>query len=213
MKIGIIGSGNIGGTTARLFANAGHQVAITNSRGPASLTGFVQGLGPNVRATTVEEAEAFSDVVLVAIPLGKYQALPAAPLSGKIVIDAMNYYPGRDGEMDFGGQTSTEFIASYLPGARVVKAFNTMVSATLSNGGKPGAPMDERLALYLAGDDPEAKAVVSRLIDEIGFAPIDTGSLNEGGWQQQPGSAIYARALTAREARNTLASMPRKKAA
>jgi len=206
MNIGIVGSGHIGGTAARLFTEAGHQVAISNSRGPASLTQLVKELGPNARAATVDEAEAFGDVVLIAIPLGRYHSLPASPLSGKIVIDAMNYYPGRDGQIDFGGLTSTEFVARHLPGARIVKAFNTMQSATLGSGGKPNAPTDERLALYVAGDDPEAKAVVSRLIEEIGFAPIDTGSLIEGGRRQEPDSSIYARPLTAREAREVMAS-------
>lgn len=206
MNIGIIGSGHIGGAAARLFADAGHQVAISNSRGPASLTQLVMELGPNVKAATVEEAEAFGDIVLVAIPFGEYRSLPVSAPSGKIVIDAMNYYPERDGQIDFGGLTSTELVATHLTGARMVKAFNTMQAATLGNGGKPGAPMDERLALYVAGDDPGAKAVVSRLIEEIGFAPIDTGSLHEGGRRQQPGSPIYARPLTAREAKQILAS-------
>ncbi len=206
MNIGIIGSGHIGGTAARLFANAGHQVAISNSRGPASLTQMVSQLGPNVKAATVEEAEAFGDIVLLAIPFGQYQSIPVSAPSAKIVIDAMNYYPERDGQIDFDGLTSTELVAKHLTGARMVKAFNTMQADTLAGGGKPAAPVDLRLALYVAGDDPGAKTVVSRLIEEIGFAPIDTGSLHEGGRRQQPGSPIYARPLAAREAKQILAS-------
>ncbi len=102
MHIGIIGAGNIGTTTARLFVDAGHQVAISNSRGPESLVGLVAALGPNARAMTVDDAAAFGDVVLVAIPFGCYETLPSARLAGKIVVDAMNYYAQRDGRRDFG---------------------------------------------------------------------------------------------------------------
>ncbi len=206
MKIGIIGSGHIGGTAARLFVEAGHQVAVSNSRGPASLTSLVQQLGPNARAATVEEAAAFGDVVLVAIPFKAYKDLPAPQLDGKVVIDAMNYYPKRDGDIDFGGLNSSELVAHHLPDARVVKAFNTMYSQTLASAGKPTAPVSQRLVIFVAGDDPEAKATVSRLIEEIGFAPVDTGSLREGGQKQQPGSPIYTREMTPEEARQTLAS-------
>jgi 8-hydroxy-5-deazaflavin:NADPH oxidoreductase len=206
VKIGIIGSGHIGGTAARLFVQAGHEVAISNTRGPGSLTSQVQQLGPNARAATVEEAVDFGEVVLVAIPFGGYTTLPASHLSGKVVIDAMNYYPQRDGQIDFAGVSSSELTAQQLPGARVVKAFNTMYFEMLGSEGKPNAPVEDRLALFVAGDDPQAKAVVSRLIEEIGFAPVDTGSLAEGGRKQQPGSPIYTRPLTAKEARQALAT-------
>lgn len=206
VNIGIIGAGHIGGTAARLFAKAGHQVAISNSRGPASLAPLVQQFGPSVRATTVEEAAAFGEVVLVAIPFGAYITLPAANLSGKAVIDAENYYPERDGQIDFSGLTSTELMAQHLSGARVVKAFNTMYFETLGTAGKPNALVEERLALFVAGDDSAAKATVSRLIEEIGFAPVDTGSLAEGGRKQQPGSPIYNHPMTAREAQGALKS-------
>ena len=206
VNIGIIGAGHIGGTAARLFAEAGHQVAVSNSRGPATLTSLVQQLGPNVRAVTVEEAATFGEVVLLAIPFKAYTDLPAPQLAGKIVIDAMNYYPRRDGQIDFGGLTSSELVARQLPGARIVKAFNTMYFQTLATAGKPGAPMNERLVLFVAGDDPDAKAVVSRLIEEIGFALVDTGSLREGGRKQQPGSPIYSQEMSPEEAREALAS-------
>ncbi len=131
MKIGIIGSGHIGGTLAKLWAKAGHQVAISNSRGPASLAALVAEIGPQARAATVEEAAAYGEVVLVAIPYGKFDTLPFAKMSGKIVIDAMNYYPQRDGQIDFGDLTSSELVARHLPGGRLVKAFNTMYFETL----------------------------------------------------------------------------------
>jgi predicted dinucleotide-binding enzyme len=201
MNIGIIGAGNIGSTSAGLFARAGHQVALSNSRGPQSLAAVVQDLGPNVRATTVEEAAAFGDVVLVAIPFGKYTTLPADPLAGKIVVDAMNYYAQRDGQIDFGGLSSSEMIARQLDRSRLVKAFNTMYFETLANGGSADAPPEDRLALFVAGDDAEAKAIVSGLIEEIGFAALDTGSLAAGGRRQEPGSPIYNRPMTLSEAR------------
>src|SRR5439155_16709773 len=126
MAIGIIGSGMIGGTTARLLASIGYEVTIANSRGPESLKGLVSDIGPRARAATVEEAAASGDIVLVAIPLGRYRDLPAEALASKVVVDAMNYYPDRDGEMDFGYLTSSELLSRHLPGASVVKAFNTM---------------------------------------------------------------------------------------
>jgi 8-hydroxy-5-deazaflavin:NADPH oxidoreductase len=205
LKIGIIGSGHIGGTLARLFTQAGHQVVVSNSRGPSSLTAFAQDLGPDACPGTVDEASAFGDVVVVAIPLGQYQTVPAKQLAGKIVVDAMNYYPNRDGEMrELDGLTSSELLARHLPGARVVKAFNTMLAPVLATAGQPGTPLDDRLALLLAGDDSAAKAVVSQLIEDIGFTPFDTGSLRDGGRRQQPGTPAYTQRLTAKEVRQAL---------
>lgn len=207
MRIGVIGSGNIGATVARLFARAGHEVAIANSRGPESLAGLVEELGARARAATVEDAASYGDVVLVAIPFGRYRELPAAPLVGTIVIDAMNYYPNRDGhfpELDDDSTTSSELLAAHLPDARVVKTFNSMYWEVLRDRGEPDAAED-RLVLFVAGDDREAKDRVSALIEEIGFAPVDSGTLREGGRRQQPGSPIYTRLITAREAEEALA--------
>ncbi len=204
MDIGIIGAGNIGATAARLFAGAGHRVAISNSRGPETLRDLVAEIGEYAGAVTVEEAADFGEVVLEAIPFGRYEELPAGRLAGKIFIDAANYYPGRDGEIDLGGLGSSKVIARHLPGARVVKAFNTMYYETLRTEGR--GPGEDRLALFVAGDDAEAKTVVSRLIEEIGFAPLDTGSL-EDGRKQEPGSPIYNQPMTEREAREALAAL------
>jgi predicted dinucleotide-binding enzyme len=159
-----------------------------------------------VRAATVGDAR-FGDVVLVAVPLGAIGALPAVPFAGKIVIDANNYYPNRDGhlpELDRDETTSTELLAQHLQSARLVKAFNTMYHATLAQAGDPSKPQNERLALFVDGDDGEAKRVVIDLIDELGFAAIDTGSLADGGRRQQPGSPIYNVELTGTQARETL---------
>jgi len=204
MDIGIIGAGNIGATAARLFVRAGHRVAISNSRGPETLGALVVEIGENARASTVEEAADFGEVILEAIPFGRYEKLPADRLAGKILIDASNYYPGRDGEMDLGGLGSSEVIARHVPDARVVKAFNTMYYETLRTGGR--GPDEDRLVLFVAGDDAEAKAVVSRLIEEIGFSPVDIGSLTEGR-KQEPGSPIYNEPMTEDEAREALAAL------
>ena len=209
MKIGIIGSGNIGATTARLFAGAGHDVTIANSRGPESLAELVGDLGPNAQAATVEDAARASDVVLIAIPLRAYPDLPAEAFAGKVVIDANNYYPQRDGqipELDREETTSSELLARHLAGARIVKSFNTMNFRPLGSDGRPDAPRAERLAIYLAGDDEGAKEIVAGLIHEVGFAPVDTGSLHEGGVRQQPGSPIYNNPMPAEEAEAAVTS-------
>lgn len=207
MNIGIIGSGKIGATAAQLFVRAGHHVAISNSRGPAALASLVEDLGAKARAASTEEASSFGEVVLVAIPFGKYQTIPGKPLEGKVVVDAMNYYSQRDGRIEFGDSASTELVARHLRGARVVKALNTMYYETLAAKGRQETPLEDRLALFVAGDDVDAKAIVSRLIEEIGFAPVDTGSLHDGGHLQQPGSRIYNHPMTAREARAALSGL------
>jgi predicted dinucleotide-binding enzyme len=121
----------------------------------------------------------------------------------------MNYYAERDGRIEFGELTSSELVARHLRGARLVKAFNTMYFKTLAAQGRRDAPVDDRLALFVAGEDADAKAVVSRLIQEIGFAPVDTGSLHDGGRLQQPGSRIFSdHPMTGREARDALGGLP-----
>ena len=206
MNIGVIGSGNIGATAAKLFAAAGHRVAISNSRGPETLEGLVEEIGPGVRAATVEEAAEFGEVVMEAIPFGRYESLPAGRLSGKIFITASNYYPGRDGEVEHGGLASSELIQNHLPGARVVKAFNTIYFGRLRDNGRPDAPVEERETIFVSGDDEETKGIVSGLIEEIGFAPVDVGTLAQSA-RQEPGSPIYNVAMKPDLAREMLAGM------
>jgi hypothetical protein len=205
MNIGIIGAGNIGATLAKLFSEVGHNIAISNSRGPESLTELVGNLGVNVQAMTVEDAAIFGDVVIEAIPFGRYQTLPADPLAGKILVSAANYYPGRDGEIDLKSMAQTELVAQHLPETKVVKAFNTIWSQHLEHQGDTTKPVEERRVIFLAGDDAEAKAIVSDLITEIGFGPLDTGSLRESTIQE-PGAKIYNVAMTVSEARQMLAN-------
>jgi predicted dinucleotide-binding enzyme len=209
MRIGIVGSGNIGGTLTELLARHGHEVTVANSRGPDSLGELVARAGENARAGTVADAASSGDVVVVATPVAAYDTLPSGRFDGKVVIDTGNYYPARDGEIDVlesDETTSTELLGESLPGARLVKAFNTMNFRTLAGEGRPGEPRSERLALFLAGDDQDAKEQVARLIDELGFAPVDTGSLAGGGRRQQPGAAVYNNPLRAEEAEAALSS-------
>ena len=203
MKIGIVGSGNIGANAARLFVRAGHEVALSNSRGGQGLEDLVKELGDNAQAKTIEEAARFGDVVLVAIPFGKFSDLPADAFKGKVVIDAGNYYPERDGkfaELDNDETTSSELMASHLKEARLVKGFNTIYFKHLASQGDTSLPLEDRRAIFIAGDDSKAKEIVARLIEEIGFAAVDTGFLHEGGRSQQPGTAVYNKDVTAREA-------------
>lgn len=209
MKIGIIGSGNIGATAARLFARAGHEVALSNSRGGAGLEALVAELGGGARAAGVEEAARFGEVVLVAVPFGRYETLPPEAFGGKVVVDAGNYYPQRDGnfaQLDGGETTSSELLAAHLKGARLVKAFNTIWFEHLARQGDTGLPLEERRAIFIAGDDEEAKRAVARLVEEVGFAAVDTGPLREGGRRQQVGAAVYNKELNARQAAEVLSA-------
>jgi|SRR6185369_10616301 predicted dinucleotide-binding enzyme len=207
MKIGIIGAGNIGSAVAELFTQADHEVVISNSRGPQTLDDLVEKLGDNASAGTVEQARDFGDVVVVTIPLKAITALPANGWENKLVIDTNNYYPDRDGkiaDLDSGATTSSELLENQLPGARIVKGFNTIWSEHLKTQGDKDLPLDERRAIFIAGDDSGAKETVAKLIEDIGYAAIDTGFLAEGGKSQQPGSPVYNKELTAAEAAKVL---------
>ena len=209
MKIGIIGAGNIGSTVAKLFVDAGHQIAISNSRGPETLDKLASELGDNAEASTVENAIDFGDVVLISIPLKNHTDLPADGWENKIVIDSNNYYPDRDGQiadLDSGKTTSSELLEKHLPGARIVKGFNTIWSEHLKTVGNKTLPLDERRAIFIAGDDSGAKEIVAKLIESIGFAAVDTGFLAEGGRSQQPGSPIYNKELSGKEAAKALSA-------
>src|SRR5919197_1107857 len=167
MRIGIIGAGHIGGTLAKHFIGAGHDVAVSNSRGPATLRSLMEDLGARAQAMTSEEAARFGDVIVVSVPFGRYRELPAEGVAGKVVIDTNNYYPQRDGhfeELDRDRTTSSELLQSHLPGSRVVKAFNAIRWDHLRDDGRPaGDP--ERIGIPISGDDPEAKRIVAKLID------------------------------------------------
>jgi predicted dinucleotide-binding enzyme len=206
MRIGIIGAGNIGANVARLFVKAGHEVAISNSRGPESLRDLISEIGAKACAATVEEAAAFGDLVFLAVPWRHPEALPSSDLvRNKIVIDAMNPYTAEGDVSDLNGSTSSEETLKQLSGSRLVKAFNTIYYRRLAAEGRTNVPIEDRQAIFVASDDEEAKAIVMKLIEQIGFAPVDTGSLREGGKRQEPGSPIYNRPLTGRQAKSQLA--------
>lgn len=211
MDIGIIGAGNIGTNAAILFAKAGHKVAISNSKGPESLLDLVTQIGPNASAASVTEAVRFGEVVLLALPWSQRTKLPHDILfENKIVIDATNPYivdqAGRFEVENLGASTSSEEILRLIPGARLVKAFNTMHFETLKSGSSTDP--SKRLVIFMAGDDSQAKEVVARLIEDIGFAAVDTGFLREGGRRQEPGSPIYNVPLTVEEAKKKLTTLP-----
>ncbi|MGZ4616651.1 MAG: NADPH-dependent F420 reductase [Actinomycetes bacterium] len=204
MKIGIIGSGNIGGTLARRLVPLGHDMTVANSRGPESLQGLAAETG--ARAGTVEEAARGADVVVVAVPLRAVPDLPAEPFAGTILVDAGNYYPQRDGEiaaMSSDGKASSRWTAEHFPQARVVKAFNNIRAGNLREDGRPaGDP--HRVALPVAGDDDAAKRTVMELVDALGFDPVDAGRLDDS-WRQQPGTPVYTADLGAAGVREALA--------
>jgi predicted dinucleotide-binding enzyme len=195
MKIGIIGAGNIGGTLTRRLTALGHEVKVANSRGPETLAGLAADTGAT--ATPAREAVRDADVVIVAIPEKSIPNLPAALFDDApddlVVVDTGNYYPRqRDGRIQDieTGMTESRWVAREL-GRPVVKAFNNIYAAHLLELGRPsGGP--GRIALPVAGDDEAAKAVVLRLIDELGFDGVDAGGLDTS-WRQQPGSPVYGK--------------------
>jgi 8-hydroxy-5-deazaflavin:NADPH oxidoreductase len=206
MRIGIIGAGRIGHALAVRFTAAGHQVMVSNSRGPDTLTAVVAAIPGDVRAGTVAEAARFGEVVAVAIPPRAILDLPPAPFTGRIVVDANNYYPqpnARIPELDADQTTSSELLASLLPGATVVKAFNTIYFRRLLDDSHPELPAPERLAIPVAGDDPHAKGTVIDLIHQVGFTGVDAGTLADSR-RQQPGSPLYLAFAEARAAGATL---------
>jgi predicted dinucleotide-binding enzyme len=150
---------------------------------------------------------------VVTIPLSDYQTVPVEPLAGKIVIDTMNYYPQRDGqipELDAESTTTSELLQAQLPASNVVKAFNHIYAAELTTDGRPAGAKDRR-ALVIAGDDPGAKATVARLLDDFGFDVVDAGPLKEG-WRIQRDTPGYGPRRTAAELRQDLAAAIRKDA-
>src|SRR2546428_13033239 len=168
MRIGIVGAGHIGGTAAKLFAKAGHQIAVSNSRGPATLASLVSSIGPNAKATSMVEAVKFGEAVLLALPYRKMDALPPGEsFAGKIVIDAMNPYSAVGGVMDLGDSTSSEEVAKRMPAARLVKAFNTMGWNTLASGSRP--VQEGRLPVFAPGGPAPPHAGGAQLHLENGF--------------------------------------------
>ena len=190
--VGFIGSGQIGSAIARLAIAAGHQVVLSNSRGPETLADLAAELGTAASAATSEEAAAAGDIVVVTVPVNAFPDLPAAPLAGKTVIDTCNYGPERDGhipELDGKSLTSSELLQRYNPDAMLVKAFNNIFFKHLLSLDRPaGAP--DRSYLPIAGDSAAAKAAVTEFIDSIGYSVVDAGPLPDS-WRQATGTPAW----------------------
>ena len=208
LRIGIVGTGKIGGALAELWAAAGYELVIS-SRHPQQLSALAERLGPKVRTGTPQEASVFGEVVLISVPYG---ALPqvgrdyAAAMKGKVVLETGNPFPHRDGDMAARARAKGTGIASaeYLPGVRLVRAFNCLPYANLrSDAHRSG----ERIAVPLAADDPEALKVAARLVEDAGFAPVIVGPLARAK-EFDVGSPVFGRALTARELRRALGLGP-----
>jgi 8-hydroxy-5-deazaflavin:NADPH oxidoreductase len=208
MKIGVIGAGHIGGTIGGLWTKAGHPVFFS-SRHPEELQNLIAGLGPLAQAGTVDQAIAFGDVVFIAVPYG---ALPqigrdyGKSLAGKIVLDANNAVASRDGaitdEVERNGIGVTS--QKYLPGARLVRAFNTLSYLIFEREANRPAP---RLAVPIAGDDQEAIQVAAGLVRDAGFDPVEVGKLADAS-RFQRGTPGYGQNVSAAELKQKLSLAP-----
>ncbi|TFC29792.1 NADP oxidoreductase [Cryobacterium sp. TMT2-18-3] len=201
--LGIIGAGNIGSQLARLGVANGYDVVVSNSRGPETLTDLIGELGPHSRAATPAEAATAGDLVVVTIPLHQIHTLPTTELAGKLVIDTNNYYPQRDGDiaaLDDESTTTAELLRDRLPESTIVKAFNHIYAADLTEHGQPAGSVNRR-ALVIASDDASAAATVTALLDRFGYDTVNVGALSEG-WRIQRDTPGYGPRLNAAELRD-----------
>jgi 8-hydroxy-5-deazaflavin:NADPH oxidoreductase len=210
VKIGIIGAGMIGGTLARRLVSLGHDVVLANSRGPITIRDLAAEVGAT--AVTVAEAARHGEIVIVTIPQRAVADLPqdlfADVATDVIVIDTGNYYPSRDGSIPAidEGQPESAWVAEHL-GRPVIKAFNNIYFTSLLEKGTPkGTP--GRIALPVAGDSPDARAKVMQLVDDLGFDPVDAGSIEES-WRQQPGTPCYTQDFDSTRLTEALAAADR----
>ncbi|WP_428340975.1 NADPH-dependent F420 reductase [Mycobacterium sp.] len=201
MKIGIIGSGNIGGALGRLWCAAGH-VVMFSSRNMERLAPLVAAAGPNASVGSVDDAIAFGDAILEAVPFAATLQLPPAPLAGKVLISASNYYPERDGDIDLAGRSQTELVAERLPQTLVVKAFNAMYATEMAS--RADGVVDAELAIFFAGDDDGSRTLTRQLIEDSNFAPADAGVLANGKVFES-GGPLYGQRLDGATATRRLA--------
>ncbi len=215
MRIGIIGAGGMGGILARHLAKRGHHVSIANSRGPETLTALAAEIGAT--PVSVVDAAQGREVVIIAIPTKAVADLPkalfASAPSSVVVVDIGNYHPElRDGRIDAidRGLLDSQWVAQQI-GRPVIKAFNNILATSLFEKGVPSGTTG-RIALSVFGDSLDAKAAVLRLVDELGFDPVDAGDL-DNSWRQQPGTPAYCRDLEADALRRALAEADRSRIA
>ena len=190
MKIGILGAGFIGRAVARLAVERGYEVMLSNSRNPVTLASAMISIGCKIG--TAENASQFGDVVLLAVPFANVKDVAAAPLAGKIVMDACNYYAQRDGvvpELETHATTTSEIVAVHLAGAKIVKAFNAILEKDIEKDAV-AAGDDTRRALPIAGDDEQAKRTVAEILEKLGFDVVDAGTLAEG-WRFERARPAY----------------------
>jgi 8-hydroxy-5-deazaflavin:NADPH oxidoreductase len=207
VRIGILGAGRIGGNAAHLWSRAGHDVLISFSRDPDGLPARASALGDHVGAATPAQAVAVADVVMLAVPWDAIdEALhQATGLAGKVVIDATN--PFGSAAKPGPGQTVAQYNAARMPGARYVRAFNTLTSSFQATAST--RPSHERAVLFLCGDFQEAKRIVSKLIEDAGFAPVDLGSAADAAVMEAPrrAGAVYGEEYRLPEAQAVVAAL------